>query len=168
MKGACIFIIEDSKIILETIKHILELELEARVLPFDSAEAALEKLDIYNPDIILLDYYLDSQDKNNMNGLDFIKRLSLRKKMPFIIMISGQRDKLITTKVLQTGAVNYLSKEDEGFLDNLVIEIQSNLKTKKIHQKQAKQYRELRVRRVRVAAFIVVPVLIALIINHCQ
>jgi DNA-binding NarL/FixJ family response regulator len=168
MKRPNIFIIEDSQIIREAITHVLVSELDARIIALDCAEAAIAQLDVYEPDIILLDYHLDSKDRTNMTGLDFLKKLKLRDKQPFIIMISGQRDKSITTEILKSGAVNYLSKEDEGFLDNLVMEIERSLSVKSIHKNQVKQRTELKKRIIRIAAFIVIPIAIALIVNLCK
>lgn len=167
-KKPCIFIIEDSQIIRESINHVLTSETDARIVPLASAEEAIELLDVYEPEIILLDYHLDSKNKANMTGLDFLKKLKFRKEEPFIIMISGQRDKAITAEILQSGAVNYISKEDEGFLDTLVVEIEKNLKVMEIHEEQLEQHDDLKKRMIRIAAFIFIPIAIALIINYCK
>ena len=67
-----IFIIEDSKIISSLMSNLLSREFDVTVFTFESGESALETLNSVTPDIILLDYHLDSRNKHNINGQEFM------------------------------------------------------------------------------------------------
>lgn len=80
---------------------------------YKNAEELLQNLDKIKPEIVLLDYYLNGYNnpKNCMNGyeaLHAIKQLSPATK---VIMVSGQGDFLITSKLVDEGAEAYVSKE---------------------------------------------------------
>lgn len=168
MKVPVIAIIEDSKIIREVVTRVMETQLNARVITFDSAESAIREIDVYEPNVILLDYNLDSVSANNMNGMQFVKKLNMVGKSIPIIMMSGQRDKRVTADVLREGVVNYLAKDDDNFLENIVTEVQCVLDVLKLNKQQKKQQKDINKRIVRVASLILVPILIVLACLYFQ
>jgi len=89
MKKPLIAVIDDSSIIKEIVTHVLAEELGAQVINFESAESAIREMKVYDPDVILLDYNLDSKSSNNMNGAQFLRKLELIRKSPSVIMMSG-------------------------------------------------------------------------------
>ncbi|MDG1333370.1 MAG: response regulator [Crocinitomicaceae bacterium] len=168
MSNTVIAVIEDSGIIKEIVSTVLEKETGASIIGFSSAESAIQQLDVYNPDLILLDYNLDSVSPNNMDGIQFLNKLKFIGKSIPIIMISGQRDKRITADALKLGVVSYESKENEDFLDNIVIEVNKVLDVLKLNKKQKRQRADLNKRILRISAFILVPVMIVLTCLFCQ
>lgn len=168
MKVPVIAIIEDSTIIREVVTRVMETQLKARVITFDSAESAIREMDVYEPNVILLDYNLDSVSTNNMNGMQFVKKLNLVGKSIPIIMMSGQRDKRVTADVLKEGVVNYLAKDDDNFLENIVNEVQCVLDVVKLNKQQKKQQKDINKRIVRVVSLILVPILIVLACLYFQ
>lgn len=163
MRMPLIMLVEDSPIIREIVMHILEKQLKVRVVSFDSAESAIQNLDLYEPDVILMDYNLNSSSPLNMTGLQFLKKMKLLGKPNSVIMMSGQRDKNVTSEILKSGAVNYLSKEDEGFMDNLVIQVKLILDVLEIDETQKEQKAELSKRIIRISAFILIPLVIVML-----
>lgn len=161
MKTPVVAIIDDSEIVSEIVTHVLKTDLEFTVVSFSSAEAAIRELHLYDPDIILLDYNLNSFSSNNMNGLEFLKKMKLRGKSNSVIMMSGQRDKRVTAEVLQSGAINYLSKNDENFLESIVNQVKATMDVLKIEADQKSQEKELRKRIIRITAFVLIPIGIA-------
>ena len=168
MKTPLIAVIEDSSIIKEIVTHVLEKEIGAQVINFESAESAIRELEVYDPDIILLDYNLDSKYSKNMNGAQFMRKLELINKSASVIMMSGQKDKRVTADVLKSGAVSYLPKDDEDFLENLVKEVRLVLDVSKLNKKQKKQGKDLRKRTIRILTYILIPTAIALTCLYCQ
>jgi DNA-binding NtrC family response regulator len=156
-------LVEDSSIIREIVMHILEKQLKVRVVSFESAESAIQNLDLYEPDVILMDYNLNSSSPLNMTGLQFLKKMKLLGRSNSVIMMSGQRDKKVTSEILKSGAVNYLSKEDEGFMDNLVIQVKLILDVLEIDETQKEQKAELSKRIFRISAFILIPLVIVML-----
>lgn len=115
-----IFIIEDSKIISSLMSNLLSREFDVRVFAFESGESALETLNSVTPDIILLDYHLDSCNKHNINGQEFMTILKKLKVRVPVIILSGQSNKEVMAHLIQLGAIDYVSKDDEYFLDNAI------------------------------------------------
>lgn len=163
MRIPLIMLVEDSPIIREIVMHILEKQLKVRVVSFESAESAIQNLDLYEPDVILMDYNLNSSSPLNMTGLQFLKKMKLLGKSNSVIMMSGQRDKNVTSEILKSGVVNYLSKEDEGFMDNLVIQVKLILDVLEIDETQKEQKAELSKRIIRISAFILIPLVIVML-----
>jgi DNA-binding NarL/FixJ family response regulator len=168
MKKPLIAVIDDSSIIKEIVTHVLAEELGAQVINFESAESAIREMKVYDPDVILLDYNLDSKSSNNMNGAQFLRKLELIRKSPSVIMMSGQKDKRVTADMLKAGVVSYLPKDDEDFLDNLVNEVRLVLDVLHLNKRQKKQQNDLRKRAIRILSYILVPITIALICLYCQ
>ena len=168
MKKPLIAVIDDSSIIKEIVTHVLAEELGAQVINFESAESAIREMKVYDPDVILLDYNLDSKSSNNMNGAQFLRKLELIRKSPSVIMMSGQKDKRVTADMLKAGVVSYLPKDDEDFLDNLVNEVRLVLDVLHLNKRQKKQQNDLRKRAIRILSDILVPITIALICLYCQ
>ena len=163
MRIPLIMLVEDSSIIREIVMHVLEKQLKVRVVSFESAESAIQNLDLYEPDVILMDYNLNSSSPLNMTGLQFLKKMKLLGRSNSVIMMSGQRDKNVTSEILKSGAVNYLSKEDEGFMDNLVIQVKLILDVLEIDETQKEQKAELSKRIFRISAFILIPLVIVML-----
>ena len=114
-----IYIIEDSTFVQDLIEFSLKLETECEVHKFTGIDAAFAAFNKQAPDIVILDYALDSEDKNAPNGLVFFDRIEkLRLKIP-VIVLSGQKDKALAVKMLKRGAIDYISKNDDLFLENL-------------------------------------------------
>ena len=67
MKTKCIHIIDDDKVMLDILKHQLETIENVEIKTFSSAESCLNEM-IEKPDLVILDFYLDSENAENING----------------------------------------------------------------------------------------------------
>jgi two-component system OmpR family response regulator len=67
------------------------------------------------PDIVVLDYYMDSVKKNAANGMEILK--SIKKSYPtvHVIMLSNQEQYGVALQTLQKGAVQYVIKDEEAY-----------------------------------------------------
>lgn len=72
-----IFIVDDDEMMAEALSDYLTRKVQHSVLIFNTGEDCLLHLD-KNPDVIVLDYFLNSMDKNAANGLQILEEL--RKK----------------------------------------------------------------------------------------
>jgi len=70
-----------------------------------SAKSCRRILETERYDIILLDYSLPGE-----NGLDFLRSISGKKKVPPVIMLTGQGDELIAKDAIRSGARDYCAK----------------------------------------------------------
>lgn len=108
-----ICVIEDSEILRDLATWHLSQNEELEVKSFANGEELLRNLD-YKPDVIILDYHLDSVAKKAMNGMKLVKMF---KEIPIVIW-SGQTRATIAVKLLKAGVWDYVSKDDQSF-DNL-------------------------------------------------
>ena len=143
-KRPIIFVIEDSEIVSELLAFNIEKKFEAHVLIFGTCEGAMRKLIWMLPDLILLDYNLDSNKPNMMNGLRFLEEMKIKDLKIPVIILSGQREKAISVALLKLDAVDYVSKNDDDFLGKTIESIDSTLRfiqNRKIQKKKEKRRR---------------------------
>ena len=88
-KPVTIFLVDDDNIFLSTLKHSLSQKFKSRieVTSFSTGEECLAKLSDC-PDIIILDYYLNSEMANAMNGLQILKKIKQENSNALVIMLS--------------------------------------------------------------------------------
>jgi two-component system, cell cycle response regulator len=70
-----------------------------------SAQSCRRALETGHYDILLLDYSLPGE-----TGLDFLRSVSRKEKLPPVIMLTGQGDELIAKDAIINGASDYCSK----------------------------------------------------------
>jgi AraC-like DNA-binding protein/CheY-like chemotaxis protein len=118
-----VFIVDDDIVFLK----FLELQFLAVdgfvVETYTTGELCMEHL-IHKPDVIILDYHLNSTIKKAMTGLEtLIKIKALNTSFP-IIMLSAQDNVEIAVKCLHNKAVDYVVKNETSFLN-----LQKNIAT---------------------------------------
>jgi len=74
------------------------------------------------PDIIILDFNLDSVQPQAMNGLDILKRIKAHNKKIKVIMYSSQEQYGKALQTIANGAVEYIIKDNGAFekIDHLI------------------------------------------------
>ena len=155
-KKELIYLVEDNAIFASTTTKGLENELGFMVMVFSTGELLLQHIDQHPeevPSIIILDYYLNSEVVDAMNGgevlaklKDPVKRINPLRKTPVIILSSA--DELGTAvNLLKKGATDYILKED-GFFDNLkktintILSIRNYQSEIQFHKTKAENYRK--------------------------
>ena len=68
-----------------------------------------------SPSAIVLDYYLNSKDKDAANGVDILKKIKKLNKATPVIMLSSQESYGIASQTIMYGAVHYVIKGKEAF-----------------------------------------------------
>lgn len=71
-----------------------------------------------NPDVVLLDYQLNSANLNHMNGDEVLKRIIKLSPATKVVMISSQEDMERAIGMLKHGACNYICK-DPNSIENI-------------------------------------------------
>ncbi len=111
-----IFIVDDDQFINTLVAKRFEEE-GYRVEAFTYGEECIKALN-RNPDVIILDYYFISNDKEVMNGMEVLDKIKgVKPQMP-VIMLSGQDKGEIVLELARKGISDYIIK-DNNLIDNL-------------------------------------------------
>jgi DNA-binding NtrC family response regulator len=126
-----IFLVEDNEMFAETLAISLQNQ-GFIVHSFRSGEQMISSWED-DPDIILLDYYIESPLGYAMNGekiLRFIRRIT--KNLP-VVMLTSNSDIGEATSLLKQGAVDFIVKDDE-LVPNLEQTLKQILESVKLRQ----------------------------------
>ena len=110
-----IFIVDDDPAMLEMINDFLQDKYsDAERSSFTTGEEALVELH-KKPDVIILDYHLDSKDKTAMNGIDILKRIKELLPNEPVIFLSSQENPQVASDTIRFGAYDYIVKNESAF-----------------------------------------------------
>ncbi len=109
-----ILLVDDDFIFLEMLKESLVDEEKYNIVGFQSGEECLNHLHL-NPDVIVLDYFLNSENPSARNGLDILKEIKKRDSKVKVIILSGQEDGNLVYDFVRENAANYVVKDDNAF-----------------------------------------------------
>lgn len=82
---------------------------------FATGELCLEHLAL-QPDVIILDYYLDGIDPNAMNGLETLDKIKAVNKDFPVVMLSSQDKIDVAISCMHHKAFDYVVKSETAFL----------------------------------------------------
>ena len=110
-----IFIVDDEALLVTMLSDYLkEMYPGSDIHTFPTGEACLEKLD-EKPDVIILDYYLNSSKQDAGNGIDILKSIKEKNKTLPVIMLSSQERYSTAAQTIQHGAIHYVPKGPNAF-----------------------------------------------------
>lgn len=125
-KKATVFIVDDEPMLNEMLSDYLTNNNPGLFIKtFPTGEACLESLN-EEPDVIILDYYLNSREKDAANGIDILKEIKGRKKAVPVIMLSSQDSYGKAAQTIQYGAIHYVIKGREAFREILEL-VEANI-----------------------------------------
>jgi DNA-binding NarL/FixJ family response regulator len=67
------------------------------------------------PEVIILDYYLDSKNKDAANGIEILKEIKKQVPQTAVIMLSSQERYGLAMQTIQKGAEQYVIKDEKSF-----------------------------------------------------
>lgn len=123
-----IILVDDDFIFLEMLKESLLDNLDYNIVTFQSGEECLNHMHL-NPDVIVLDYYLNSENPDAKDGLTILKEIHAIKPKAKVIILSGQEDGNLVYDFVRENATNYVVKNENAFasVKNAVDDIIKNL-----------------------------------------
>lgn len=137
-----VFLVDDDKMFLSSLKTSLTQQFKSgiEVSTFTSGEECLKKVED-NPDIVVLDYYLnDDQHPQAMDGLEVLRKIKENSEDSTVIMLSGQDKLQVAIDSIKNGAYEYVAKSESSFvrIQNVIKNIMAGIKEvreNKVYQK---------------------------------
>ena len=109
-----IFVVDDDTMLTEAIKDWLTRVVPHNVITFNTGEECLTRL-YEKPDVIVLDYYLNSVSKDAANGIEILTAIKKYDPSTHVIILSSQEHYGIAAQTIQKGAEHYVMKDENAF-----------------------------------------------------
>ena len=115
MANTLIYLVDDDDLYLKTAVHNLSQNKSFTIKTFTTGEDVLKALS-KKPDVIILDYFLDSEKPNAMSGIKVLQEIKQIAPDVEVIMLSGQEDIDVAVNSVKYGAVDYVVKNKSAFI----------------------------------------------------
>ena len=109
-----IFIVDDDTMLTEALQDYLTRKTAHTIHSFHTGEECLKHLS-EAPDIIILDYYLNTVQKDAANGMEILQTIKKHYPGIHIIMLSSQERYAVAMQTIQKGAEQYVIKDENAF-----------------------------------------------------
>ena len=110
-----LFLVDDDALFLKALEIEFSLNTDSEIKTFSTGEECVAAIS-QNPDVIILDYYLNSIEKNAINGLETLDRIKAFKPELPVIMLSSQDSIDVAVNCMKHHAFDYIVKSETAFL----------------------------------------------------
>lgn len=109
-----IFIVDDDEMLTMAMSDYLTRDTAHNISVFHTGEECVKHIN-ENPDIVILDFHLNTVKKDASNGLEILT--SIRQHLPKtrFIMLSSQESYTKAAQTIQKGAEQYVIKGEDAF-----------------------------------------------------
>jgi len=109
-----IFIVDDDEMLTEALSDFLTRKIPHDISIFHTGEECMQHISEH-PDVVILDYYLNSVHKDAANGLEVLEAFHNHMPGTRFIMLSSQESYGTAAQTIQKGAEYYIIKDDDAF-----------------------------------------------------
>ncbi len=109
-----LFIVDDDEFFSEILKDRLQENTSLTITTYATAEKCLTDIS-QQPQVILLDYFLNKNNPEAMNGLEALRKIKQLSPETKVIALSGQDSLKTADELLNSGAYDYLIKDKDAF-----------------------------------------------------
>ena len=114
-KKILLFLVDDDALFLKSLEIEFAQNTGSAIKTFATGELCLKNLS-QNPDIIILDYHLNSVNKNAINGLATLDRIKTANPQIPVIMLSSQDKIEVAVNCMKHQAFDYIVKSETAFI----------------------------------------------------
>jgi two-component system, OmpR family, response regulator len=114
-KKILLFLVDDDALYLKSLEIDFMANTACEIKTFPTGEACLKNL-AANPDVIVLDYYLNGVNKHAINGLTTLDRIKAANPQIPVIMLSSQDNIDVAVNCMKHQAFDYIVKSETAFL----------------------------------------------------
>jgi len=120
-----IFIVDDNEMFAQMLSDHLAQNPKYKVSVFNTGEECINNL-FQNPDLIILDYYLNDVSKEAADGLEILTEIKKHNEQIQVIMLSAQEHYGVALQTIAKGASLYVMKDNHAFkkIDNFLKEME--------------------------------------------
>jgi DNA-binding NtrC family response regulator len=110
-----LFLVDDDALFLKSLEIEFGDNTESVIQTYATGELCLENI-TQNPDVIILDYHLNSVDKNAINGLETLDRIKKVNQAIPVVMLSSQDKIEVAVNCMKHQAYDYIVKSETAFI----------------------------------------------------
>jgi two-component system, OmpR family, response regulator len=114
-KKILLFLVDDDALFLKSLEIDFMASTSCEIKTFATGEDCLKSLKS-NPDVIVLDYYLNGVNKHAINGLTTLDRIKAANPQIPVIMLSSQDKIDVAVNCMKHQAFDYIVKSETAFL----------------------------------------------------
>lgn len=127
-----VFLVDDDKLYLTALARYLhkQFKIKIGIEPFTNGEDCLKEIEKKPTiEVVLLDYYLNAESPNAINGLEVLKKIKEINSEIIVVMLSVEDKLAIALDCIAYGAYEYVVKSETAFirieniLKNLIHEV---------------------------------------------
>jgi len=124
-----VFLVDDDSSHNQMMKDHLMSKMNVDITTFSTGEDCLGNLE-QQPNVIVLDYYLDGEKTDAQNGLEILKKIKSTSPNVEVVMLTVQDKLEVAVETMKNGAFDYVVKNTTAFVrtQNAVANIFKNLK----------------------------------------
>ena len=111
-----IYLVDDDPVFLTLIQSELSSMAKVRTRAFSSGESCLKEMH-KNPSMVVLDYELASDNPDNMNGVEVLRKIKESNPETEVVMLSGWDDVNIAVASMKFGAYDYVIKNESALIN---------------------------------------------------
>ncbi|KUO67948.1 MAG: histidine kinase [Lutibacter sp. BRH_c52] len=110
-----LFLVDDDAVYLKLMEIEFLQHADFDIETYATGELCIQNLS-NNPDVIILDYYLDGVNKDAMNGMETLDKIkAINSNIP-VVMLSSQDKIDIAISCMHHGAFDYVVKSETAFV----------------------------------------------------
>jgi two-component system, OmpR family, response regulator len=114
-KKILLFLVDDDSLFLKSLEIEFADNTHSIIKTFPTGELCLENIS-QNPDVIILDYCLNSVDKNAINGLETLDKIKKANQTIPVVMLSSQDKIEVAVNCMKHQAFDYIVKSETAFI----------------------------------------------------
>jgi two-component system, OmpR family, response regulator len=114
-KKILLFLVDDDALFLKSLEIDFTDNTKSIIKTFTTGELCLENIS-QNPDVVILDYHLNSVDKNAINGLETLDRIKIANQAIPVVILSSQDKIEVAVNCMKHQAFDYIVKSETAFL----------------------------------------------------
>jgi len=110
-----LFLVDDDAVYLKLLEFDFLEQADFEIETYATGELCIENLK-HDPDVIILDYYLDGVDRDAINGIDTLDEIkSFNPEIP-VVMLSSQDKIDVAINCMHHKAFDYVVKSETAFM----------------------------------------------------